>query len=106
MGSPSTRLRQPQCAGPALLALVLTLVGAAILAPMLTYPFGSGQGSFSNVANVIGRGGVPYRQVWENKPSGICYLFWAIFAAGTLYVERAIGRPLVDALGRGRSGDW
>jgi len=63
------------------LALLLLAAGFLLLAPMLTYPFGSDHGSFAAVADVIARGGVPYRDVWEIKPPGIYYLFWAVFAA-------------------------
>jgi 4-amino-4-deoxy-L-arabinose transferase-like glycosyltransferase len=63
-----------------IIALLLLAAGFLLLAPMLTYPFGSDQGSFADVADVIARGGVPYRDVWEIKPPGIYYLFWAIFA--------------------------
>jgi 4-amino-4-deoxy-L-arabinose transferase-like glycosyltransferase len=63
-----------------LLALLLLAAGFLLLAPMLTYPFGSDQGAFADVADVIARGGVPYRDVWDIKTPGIYYLFWAVFA--------------------------
>lgn len=61
--------------------MLMVAAAAAMLAPMLTYPFGNDQGAFADVADVIARGGVPYRDVWDIKTPGIYYLFWAIFAA-------------------------
>ena len=61
-------------------ALLLLAAGAALLVPLLTYPFGRDQGVFSCVADIIARGGVPYRDAWEMKPPGVFYLFWASFA--------------------------
>jgi hypothetical protein len=55
------------------------LLGALLLAPIALYPFGRDQGAFAAVADVIGRGGVPYRDAWEIKPPGVYYLFWAVF---------------------------
>ena len=59
---------------------LLLLLGAALLAPMLVYPFGSDHGSFATTADVLRRGGTLYREVWEIKPPGIYYLFAAAFA--------------------------
>lgn len=59
--------------------LFAALLGALIIAPITLYPFGRDQGAFAAVADVIGRGGVPYRDAWEIKPPGIYYLFWAVF---------------------------
>ncbi|UCC67574.1 MAG: glycosyltransferase family 39 protein [Armatimonadota bacterium] len=64
----------------AALVLLLLAAGAALLLPLLTYPFGRDQGAFASVADVIAAGGVPYRDAWEMKPPGIFYLFWASFA--------------------------
>ncbi len=62
-------------------AILMLALGAAILAPMLTYPFGADHGCFATVADVIARGGVPYRDAWDIKPPGVYYLFWATFSA-------------------------
>lgn len=59
---------------------LLLAAAAASLAPILAYPFGRDQGAFACVADVILRGGTPYRDAWEIKPPGIYYLFSASFA--------------------------
>jgi len=62
------------------LAALLLLLGVTLLAPMLAYPFGSDHGSFATTADVLRRGGVLYRDVWEIKLPGIYYLFAGAFA--------------------------
>lgn len=66
--------------GLALIAFVLLAAGAALLSPLLTYPFGRDQGVFAAAADIISRGGVPYRDVWDVKPPGVFYTYWASFA--------------------------
>jgi 4-amino-4-deoxy-L-arabinose transferase-like glycosyltransferase len=66
--------------GLALIAFVLLAAGAALLSPLLTYPFGRDQGVFATAADIISRGGVPYRDVWDVKPPGVFYAYWASFA--------------------------
>jgi len=61
------------------LLLVFT-VGAALLSPLLTYPFGRDQGVFAAAADILARGGVPYRDIWDVKPPGIFYLYSASFS--------------------------
>jgi hypothetical protein len=58
---------------------LLVIGGALLLVPMLAYPFGSDHGSFATAADVIGRGGRLYRDVFEIKPPGVYYLFWTAF---------------------------
>jgi hypothetical protein len=60
-------------------AVLLVIGGALLLMPMLAYPFGSDHGSFATAAEVIGRGGRLYRDVFEIKPPGVYYLFWTAF---------------------------
>lgn len=79
----------------AALLLLSLAAGAALLAPLLTYPFGRDQGAFACVADVIARGGVPYRDVWEMKPPGIFYLFWASFA---VFGRSTLAPRLLDLL--------
>lgn len=66
--------------GLALIAFLLLAAGAALLSPLLTYPFGRDQGAFATAADIIARGGVPYRDVWDVKPPGVFYAYWASFA--------------------------
>ncbi len=80
--SPDTPAR-PHLSRPILVAvgsLVFIAAGALLLSPLLTYPFGRDQGVFACVADVIARGGVPYRDAWEMKPPGVFYLFSLSFA--------------------------
>ena len=75
-GRPSLcRPRHAALAGCSLLAVAA--IGAALLAPTLTYPFGRDQGVFAAAADIIERGGVPYRDIWDVKPPGIFYLYRA-----------------------------
>ncbi len=82
-----------------LLAAVLLLLslaaGAALLSPLLTYPFGRDQGVFAAAADVLSRGGVPYRDVWDVKPPGIFYLYWMSFA---LFGRSMLAPRLLDLI--------
>jgi hypothetical protein len=49
-----------------------------MLAPSLLYPFGRDQSVFAYVAQVLQRGGLPYRDVWDLKPPGIYFLYRAM----------------------------
>ena len=64
----------------ALRAFPLLVAGVAILSPLLTYPFGRDQGVFAAAADILARGGAPYRDFWDVKPPGIFYAYWASFA--------------------------
>lgn len=72
---------RPSIKNAALAASVLALLAAAIvlLSPLLTYPLGRDQGVFAAVADVIERGGMPYKDAWDTKPPGIFYVFWLSF---------------------------
>ena len=76
-------------------ALLLLGAGAALLSPLLTYPLGRDQGVFACVADIISRGGVPYRDAWEMKPPGIFYLFRASFA---LFGRSMLAPRLLDLI--------
>jgi hypothetical protein len=54
--------------------------GGLLLSPLLAYPFGRDQGVFAAAADILSRGGVPYRDIWDVKPPGGFYLYWASFA--------------------------
>lgn len=69
--------------------------GAALLSPLLTYPFGRDQGVFAAAADVLSRGGVPYRDVWDVKPPGIFCLYWASF---TLFGRSMFAPRLLDLI--------
>lgn len=75
--------------------MLLLAAGAALLTPLTTYPFGRDQGVFGCVADVIARGGVPYRDAWDMKPPGIFYLFWASFA---LFGRSMLAPRILDLL--------
>lgn len=79
----------------AALAALLFAAGAALLLPLLSYPFGRDQGAFACVADIIAQGGVPYRDAWEMKPPGIFYLFRASFA---LFGRSMLAPRLLDLL--------
>jgi hypothetical protein len=63
---------------------------------LLQYPFGRDQGSYSMMGHLIAEGGVPYRDMWEQKPPGL-YLIYA--AAELLFGQRMISIRLLEALG-------
>ncbi len=63
------------------LAVLLLAAAALLLAPMLAYLFGRDQGVFACGAEVLARGGVLYRDLWDVKPPGIHYLYWLSFIA-------------------------
>jgi MFS family permease len=86
---------RPPAITAAIGAILLLAVGAALLAPLLTYPFGRDQGAFAAVADVIGRGGIPYRDAWEMKTPGVFYLYWAGFA---LFGRSMLAPRLLDFL--------
>jgi len=58
---------------------LLVVLAVVLLAPMLAYPFGSDHGVFATAADGISHGRIPYRDIWDNKPPGVDYLFWAAF---------------------------
>lgn len=45
----------------------------------LNIPFERDEGMYASVADVIDRGGLPYRDVFDNKPPGIYYLYHISF---------------------------
>lgn len=91
----SAALARSRAPGPIAGALIVVVLGAALLAPLLTYPFGRDQGVFATVADIIAQGGVPYRDAWEMKPPGVFYLYRAGFA---LFGRSALSPRLLDVL--------
>ncbi len=75
--------------------LAIAAMGAALLSPLLTYPFGRDQGVFAAAADLLARGGVPYRDLWDVKPPGIFYLFWASFG---LFGRSQLAPRLLDLI--------
>lgn len=69
------------------------LIVLGVLSPTLFFPYGRDQGVFAYVGAAIGRGELPYRDVWDLKPPGI-YLLYALLTRG---VGEA-GEPLMLAL--------
>jgi 4-amino-4-deoxy-L-arabinose transferase-like glycosyltransferase len=77
------------------LLLLSLAAGAALLSPLLTYPFGRDQGVFATAAEVLAGGGLPYRDVWDVKPPGIFYLYWMSFA---LFGRSVLAPRLLDLI--------
>lgn len=64
-------------------------------------PIGPDQGLFTTIGEMINRGGVPWRDAWENKPPVIYYLYAAVLALAPDYSQMCTftGRPFpVDGL--------
>jgi hypothetical protein len=74
-------------------ACFFAAAAALLLLPSLLYPFGRDQGVFTDVAQVLLRGGVPYRDVWDIKPPGIYALYTAIVG---LFGPRIVAIRAVD----------
>jgi hypothetical protein len=72
---------------------LVATAAALLLLPSLLYPFGRDQGVFTDVAAVLLRGGVPYRDVWDIKPPGIYALYTAIVG---LFGPRIVAIRAVD----------
>lgn len=75
--------------------LAVLAVGAVLLSPLLTYPLGRDQGVFATVADVMQRGGMPYKDAWDTKPPGIFYVFWLSFR---LFGRSEMAPRLLDLL--------
>ena len=78
MSAPASRPVTRKVARP-LLVLAFLICGAALLAPLLTYPLGRDQAVFATAGRIIANGGVPYKDAWDMKPPGVFYLFWLSF---------------------------
>jgi len=64
----------------AAIAVLAIALGAVLLSPFLSYPFGRDHGVFATAADILSRGGVPYLNIWDVKPPGIFYLYQASFS--------------------------
>jgi hypothetical protein len=87
--------RPVKLAASVILGVLLLALGAALLAPLLTYPYGRDQGVFAVGADVIARGGVPYQDAWEMKPPGIFYLYLTSFV---LFGRSMLAPRLLDLI--------
>ncbi len=67
----------PRCPLAALSGAVL---GALLGLPLLHYCYGFDQGVYGTIAEVMRRGGLPYRDAWEMRPPGVFYAYGAAFA--------------------------
>jgi len=58
-------------------------------------PLGPDQGLYVTVGELIKRGGVPWRDAWDNKPPGTYYLYAGVLAAAPPYTRECVfhGRP-------------
>lgn len=76
----------------AILAAVLATVVPLTLyeAATVALPLPADQGMFVSIGKLINRGGVPWRDAWENKPPGTYYLYSAVLALVPEYSERCV----------------
>jgi 4-amino-4-deoxy-L-arabinose transferase-like glycosyltransferase len=95
--------------------LLIIVASAALLLPLLAYPFGRDQGVFATAADILAAGGVPYRDIWDVKPPGVFYWYWASFVSfgRTMAAPRlldviwmAATAGLLFALGRRLLSPW
>jgi Dolichyl-phosphate-mannose-protein mannosyltransferase len=77
------------------IAGLVATAAALLLLPSLLYPFGRDQGVFTDVAQVLLRGGAPYRDVWDIKPPGIYALYASIVG---LFGPRIIAIRAIDLI--------
>lgn len=65
------------------ISIVIGLIALVLLAalPVLTYPMGRDQGMYANIGRTILNGGVPYVDMWDQKPPPIYYLYASAIAA-------------------------
>lgn len=82
----------------ALIALAALGVVVPIAASRLAFaasPLGPDQGLYVTIGELIKRGGVPWRDAWDNKPPGTYYLYAGVLAAAPSYAQECIfhGRP-------------
>ncbi len=83
-------------AGSYLLWTLFSLGMGYVLYQLLQYPFGRDQGSYSMVGHTIATGGVPYRDVWEQKPPGLYYIY---ALAEWLFGRRMLAIRVLEATG-------
>ena len=61
-------------------AWALLLILLAVRLPSLVQPAGSDQDLYAYVGQEIARGGLPYRDAWDQKPPAIHYTYAALYA--------------------------
>ena len=57
------------------LPLILIILSLLVALPVLSYPLGRDQAVYATVANNIRDGGLPYLDMWEQKPPPIFYIY-------------------------------
>ena len=73
------------------IVLLLSLfVTAVARIPQLFLPFERDEGAYAYIAEIIDRGGLPYRDAFDHKPPGIYYLYHLSFSvfSNTVYAPR------------------
>jgi hypothetical protein len=78
------------------LAIVCWLVVAASALSILLYSFGRDQGIYAVVADVMLKGGMPYRDAWDFKPPGI-FLTYAL--AQGVFGKSMLSIRVVEVMG-------
>jgi Dolichyl-phosphate-mannose-protein mannosyltransferase len=87
--SPQVRRGRTAWLTAALLFVVLRAL------PIFTYPLGRDQGTYLTMGKSLLQGSVLYRDLWDNKPPGIFYLYGLI---GKLFGTRMWSAAAVDLL--------
>src|SRR5262249_31120089 len=73
-------LSSKKCANGSLLALLSLLLAVPIFSwPALGIPLERDEGEYAYAADVLARGGLPYRDVFLQKPPGIVFVYRTIF---------------------------
>jgi 4-amino-4-deoxy-L-arabinose transferase-like glycosyltransferase len=81
--------------GHFLLGLLLLVILALAALPTLLYPLTRDQGAYSYMADLMMKGGVPYRDAWDLKPPAI---YWLYLLAFQLFGRSEFAVRLFDVL--------
>lgn len=73
------------------LALAAAIIATGKVADAVL-PIGQDQGLFITIGQLIERGGMPWRDIWENKPPGVYYLYAAVLAFFPDYAQKCVLR--------------
>jgi hypothetical protein len=88
VAEPASIKAQTSLFSRALIAIALLFVAVRAL-PILSFPLGRDQGTYLTIGQGLLEGKQPYRDLWDNKPPGIFYLY-----AG---IARVFGRTMWSA---------